>query len=725
MRKIIIFLFLLFTIQSLDAQVIEGHVLTRNGKHKDAVPYAQAQWKGASDGILADSTGHFELEVSPNTDTLIISAIGFESDTFIAKAGHRDFLLRTVISLEGVEVTKKLKASYLSTINVQQEEIISSKTMLKAACCNLAESFENNPSIEANFTDAVSGVKQIRLLGLQGTYTQMMIENIPDLRGLSGNYGMSYIPGTWIESIQVSKGSGTVVNGYESMTGQINLELAKPFRAEKLYFNAYGDNMGRGELNLNLSHKINPKWSTILLTHADGLFIKNDDNGDGFLDSPLGEQYSISNRWHYESGKRLESQLGVNALWNSRLGGQVRFDPEKDKGTMNAYGYGSQTRRLEAYAKAGVVFPEKPYRSIGSQYQFVHHGQDAYFGLKNYQGEENSLYANFIYQDIIRNTNHQFKTGLSVLYDHYNEQFMDSLSKRTELVPGIFGEYTFNHTEHFNVQAGLRVDYHNIFGWMLTPRLHARYAITHNTIVRASVGKGYRTPNVWVENAGLWLSSRKIVYLQRPEQEKSWNTGISLLQNFKLHDREGHLSADYYYTAFQNQYIADVDADPHKIFFYNLNGPAFAQSWQAEAGYEVLKGWDLLLAYKYNKVEVTQLNGLQLKSLTPVSRALFTTTYATKFEKWMFDATLARYGQSRLPGEPDSWSPAWYMANFQVTRNFKKWSVYAGSENLLNYMQMHPIMSAEDPFGPHFDASMIWGPLEGRKIYAGLRYKIK
>ncbi|MGZ5245390.1 MAG: TonB-dependent receptor plug domain-containing protein, partial [Bacteroidia bacterium] len=538
--------------------------------------------------------------------------------------------------------------------------------------------------------------------------------------------------GTWIESIQITKGAGSVVNGFESMAGQINLELIKPMESEKLLFNAYLDEMTRSEVNLNLSKVLNDKWSTGLLLHTDGAFMHADRNKDGFLDAPLQKQVNALNRWNYHDGKKWESQFGISGTYQKRQGGQTHFK-ESEKKLAHAYGIGIESKRGEAFAKLGRMFADKPYKSFGSMFSVTHHDQNSFFGLRDYNAKQSTFYTNLIYQTIIGNTFHKIKFGSSFIGDMYNEKFTDSAFKRNEWVPGVFSEYAYGDTSKISLVTGLRADYHNIYGLMITPRIHARLALGENTTMRASAGKGYRTPNIWMENSGLWASSRKVFILEKPSQEESWNYGASIIHNFSRNKQKGYISADFFRSEFVNQVIIDVDAKPQEVHIYNLDGKSFANSYQAEVAYDVLKNLNVKVAYKISDVKATYHGKLLEKPLVPQNRFLATAQYSTRFKKWVFDFTQSRQGKSRLPNtgsNPENfkraeYSTGYWMTNVQVTRNFKKFSVYAGSENMFDFRQPNPIISAENPFGPYFDASMIWAPVDGRRIYAGIRYKLE
>ena len=720
-------------------EMVRGIVIEKKADGKtETLIGATLRWENAKNGTSTDAKGEFSMSKSPQNHELIISSVGYKTDTLMV---HTLDFVTIYLKLQNAdlqEVVVKSEASTMDRMNPIHTEIITTKALAKAACCNLSESFETNASISVSYSDAVTGSKQIQLLGLSGNYVQTNVENIPAIRGLNTTFGLNYLPGTWLASIDVGKGAGSVVNGYESMTGAINVELAKPDVSEKLYLNFYGNNQGRAEVNLNSAHKINKKWSVGFLTHASTLQTKLDQNNDGFLDLPLYTQLNGINRWKYQSDKMM-AQFGVKALYEDRTGGQVNFNPDT-KGTYTGfYGFGSKTQRYEFFSKTAKLYQSKPYEGLGLIINGLYHDNVSFFGFKNYAGTEKSLYANLIYQNIFGNTNHQYKAGLSYLLDDYNEKYIDSTFKRTGSVPGAFVEYTETIPEKLVLVLGGRVDFHNLYGTRFTPRVHLKYDLNSDTHLRLSAGKGWRMPNAIAENFGMLVNSRQLSVNEVIRPEESWNFGLSLSKDFFLFGQKGTLVLDAYRTDFQNQLIVDMENSDF-VRFYNLKGRSFSNSFQAEVNYSPLKRMDIKLAYRIFDVQndvKTPTGELTLlpKQFVNRDRLLLNLAYATKFDKLKFDFTWQWNGSRRIPNfseghvhsitSPSVFAPAFSNINAQITKAFYKFDVYIGGENLNNFMQKDPILGAKDPFGKNFDASMVWGPVIGRMIYVGLRFKIK
>ncbi len=721
----------------LGAQTLSGRVFEQDDDNKkNPLPGANVYWLETMQGSATDPDGHFELP-APGTEknTLVVSYVGFQSDTLEIAEGQRhvEVILAAVTSLPETVITGWQPDKYISRMNPVSTEVITSGELLKAACCNLSESFETNASVDVNYADAVSGAKTIQLLGLAGIYTQMMSENFPNLRGLASAFGLGYVPGPWMESIQVSKGASSVMNGYESITGQINVEYKKPSTSEKLYLNLFADHMGRVEANANGAVKLNDRWSTALFGHYDERFVRQDMNHDLFIDQPLVKQLSFFNRWEFNGSKPWHIQFGAKILDESRTGGQMDYDknlPREEQSQI--YGIEIDTRRYEAFAKIGRIFEQRRETSFGFINSFSYHDQQTVFGLNDYVGDQVSWYSNFIFSTYIRTADHKINAGWSVNYDDFNEMFNDSAFRSKEVVPGLFAEYTFTVPEKLTLLAGMRVDLHSLYGTFVTPRLHVKYHPDEHTTLRISAGKGSRTAHIFAENTSMLVSSRDIIVSEPLKQEIAWNAGISINRQFKIGSRELALSADFYRTSFVNQIIMDMETDRHSIIFYNLKGKSYSNSLQIEATLNPVDRLDITIAYRLNDVKATYDGELLRKPLVNRYKGLFTASYKTKLNKWQFDVTAQLNGDSRLndthdnPEEyqrPDK-SPVYVILNSQISKFFRKWDLYIGVENLTGFTQKDPVIAADQPFGEYFDASQVWGPIVGQKVYAGVRVKI-
>ncbi len=735
---------LIFIALAVHAQVmITGYVYEKQkdqGRiHFEPLAGASVYWKDTQIGTTTDALGKFKLKRIPETNYLVISFVGYKSDTIRIVEGQKDIkvVLESIQVLNEVEITARQKSEYLDKLNPIKTEIISSEGLKRLACCNLSESFENSGTVDVSYSDAVTGAKHIQMLGLAGIYTQILGENMPLIFGLSNSYGLTYVPGTWMQSIQVSKGTSSVNNGFESITGQINTEFKRPHLSDPLFVNIYTNSEGRGELNADVARQLTEHVAVGLLVHTESQIMKNDHNNDGFLDIPLSKQLHLYNRWNLEKEGIYCIQYGIKALWDDKIGGQINFDPSKDKFTNNHYGIGIQTQKYDLEAKHGFYF-NRHETSIGIQTKAIYHNQDAYFGYNRYDATEQSIYTNVIFHTFIFEENHKIDIGSSYMFNHFNEYFkvtnIDTSWNRRYHIPGIFAQYTFDYQKILTFMLGFRTDYHSQYRWINTPRLHIKYDFTENTNVRLSVGKGCHLTYPVAENMSLMVSSRNWYFPTQLKPEEAWNAGISLNHKIKINDDKSiQINADAYRTEFLSQTIIDNITHPREVRIYQLNGKSYSNSFQLNITTSVIKHLDLTLIGRYNDVKQTYQGKLLQKPLSTPFKGLFTASYNTKFEKWQFDVTVQYVGKATIPdfsSNPFEYqltktSPDYTIIHFQLTRRFKKWEIYTGVENLTNFTQQKPIIAYDDPFGNYFDASVIWGPIMGRLYYAGLRYKIK
>ena len=671
-------------------------------------------------GTTTGTDGKFHLDLStPLPVKLKVSYIGFQPKSVDVK--DKTFLNITLsesIELKEVTVESKVNTTELSMLNPLQVQKISSQELQKAACCNLSESFETNATVDVTFSDAVSGAKQIQMLGLDGVYTQITQENAPLIRGLSSAYGLSYVPGTWIESIQVIKGAGSVINGFESFTGQINLEYFKPENADKLYWNFYTNSESKFENNLQYSKK-KGKWQSNLFTSINYHDKEIDEDKNGFLDMPHMKSFNILNRWVREDERHHLNFIG-RFLTENREGGQL-------DNIINPYKVIIDNTLMEFSSKTGFKMPDTPGKSFGIQTAFRRHQQDIKFGPTDYNSLQESAYLNIIRQTYLRHNHHVLKYGLSYYADRYNENYQQTEFDRTDLTTGLFTEYSYTSASQLVLVAGFRADYHNAHGLNYTPRLNLKLNPTEQTVVRLSAGRAMRIVNPIAENTNYFASSRTFEIEDDLDVELAFNYGVNVTHCFKLFEREATFNADAYRTQFTNQVVVDIE-DPSKLRFYNLDGESYSNSFQFDLNYELFERFDIKLAYKINQVYSTFDGMKKLSPLVPKNRALVNLAYATEqLNKWMFDLTWNYIGESRIPEHQlvdKTTSEPFYVINSQVTKKFKNFDVYLGGENLLSYRQESPILGSDDPYGDDFDASLIWAPVMGRLIYTGIRLKI-
>ena len=685
---------------------------------------------------------------------LSVSVYGQESNPLQTDSLDTPDTLKTQ-NLSDVTITSRRSgtrrlAGAVNGIVVNREELF------KAACCNLGESFTTNPSVDVNYSDAATGAKQIKLLGLSGTYVQMLTENLPNFRGAAAPYALDYVPGPWMKSIQVSKGSSSVRNGYESITGQIDVEYLKPDDDQGVTVNLFGNTMGRFEANADGNVHLNDRLSTELLAHYQNEWSHHDQNDDGFQDQPNVRQWNFQNRWKWR-GDHYLFHGGVGIIKEKREGGQTAHSSMM---SSQPYLIGVETDRYEGYMKHAFIIDPERGTNIALMGNASMHEMDASYGHKQYSVNEKNAYAQLLFETNFSDL-HNLSAGLSLNHDYLKQNLrslFEGVALRAEAVaampqatekettPGAYVQYTLNVDNKLTAMAGIRADHSSRYGTFVTPRFHVKYTPSDLVSVRLSAGKGYRTVHALAENNNLLASGRRMV-IDDLEQEAAWNYGISNSWYIPLFGKTLKLNAEYYHTRFIRQAVIDYDSDHTMIHVTNLDGKSYSNTVQIDATYPVVSGLELTAAWRLNDVKCTYGGKLMEKPLTSRYKGLLTASYKTPLGLWQFDATLQLNGGGRMPNyidhstlniEHDSssesatnngqWSmvngqsfPAYEQVSAQITRWFRHFSIYVGGENLTGFRQEQSIINAANPWSDTFDPTMVWGPVQGTMFYAGIR----
>ena len=766
MKKIGLILSLVWLVCASSYAHAWGTVLDDKG---EPLTGANVYWAGTTVGVATDIDGRFQLEPVKSTNLLVTSFMGYHNDTTEVSA-HSELTIVLVsdLVLEEVNITERKMAVLRSRVSALQTETITGEALCMAACCNLSESFENSASVDVAYSDAATGAKQIRLLGLSGTYVQMLTENTPNIRGLAQAFGMEYIPGPWMEAIQVSKGTSSVLNGYEAIAGQINVEYLKPQTQDPISLNAMISTETHAEVNATGGWDLNDKVSTGILFHAQNMSLELDHNHDGFLDMPKNTNVNLLNRWYVKTGD-YTGQFLVRGLYDRRQGGLTK---EATASASSPYKIDLNTWRVDGFMKNGYVFNPELGTSIGIIAAASYHNQQNGYGARQWNAAQTNAYLNAIFQtnfddseiDPWDDHQHKLAAGLSVNYDKYDEVLhSEHLSPityrldRWEVTPGVFAEYTYTYKDKVTLLAGIREDYSSTYGFFTTPRMNMRFAPFEWWTLRGSVGLGYRSPNAIADNAAYLASNRMYHFdVSKLTQERSMNTGLSTVFYIPMGKRELQLSGEYYYTKFLDGVIADMDRSLHGITLYNMHdvdgAQYFSHNWQVEANMEILRGWTMTAAFRYTDVKQTSFNSkqgeylLRDKPLQNKFKGIITTSYQTPLKTWQFDLTAQFNGPGRMPdgfvvpsGSKQYFTDAmgqvhhkWYPQLLgQITKYFRTWSIYLGAENITNFTQDNPIVGAVsehgyvDPSSTNYDASMIWAPIHGWKMYLGFRWALE
>lgn len=722
------------------AQQLQGTVVN---VQDEPLAGASVVLQGTSTGVVTNEFGRFLLNPGNSTKkVLIISFTGYQTDTIpVTDEPFVRVVLRLAAGSNNVLVQGYKRASYISSDPIKTE-VISTLELKKAACCDLAGCFETQSTVQPQTTNIVTNSKELRILGLSGIYNQVLIDGLPQIQALSYTYGISAIPGPMVENIFVSKGANSVLQGFESISGQINVMTKEPDKTDKLFLNAYINSFSEKHLNATFAFK-KKKWTNLTSFHMVQPANRVDNDNDDFLDLPLLTRYMVSNRWKKgdEDKWGWSTQMNIRYLNERRVGGQTFFDYHKDKGSTNAYGQTMDIQQPELWLKTAYRMNEK------HRFAFFLSGfyqtQQSFFGITAYNANQTNGYANLQYEFSYAGGN-VLKTGFSYRYMNLKEKihFTENSLNRTfagnyhkrEIIPGIFAENSmFTANGKLTWILGVRADHHNLFGWEVTPRTLLKWDFAKNLTLRGSVGKGWRTANVFSENIGMLVSSRNIIFEEPLNQEKAINAGVNATWKFRRTNVEGYVSVDFYRTSFQNQIFPDYDRSPLVAYISNFTGPSVSNSFQAEIGGTFYNRLSAKAGYVYLDVYQEKNKQKVVLPFNPEHRFNGSASFMPLSRKWHLDANIHWYGIQRLPDTKSNpviyqkagTSESYSLLNLQYTYTFPKFELYAGCENVFNFRQNQPIISWQDPFGPYFDTQFVWGPTRGREAYLGFRFMLK
>ena len=764
MKKIFTLLFFVFVCSTFAAaQKVSGKVYFLNSQgEKEAGAFTSVWWMEGKSAVEADENGVFTIrQLKGDNITLIASYVGYTQDTVklfengVNLIADKEivFNLKPANELESVTVTGRQQANFLSKTTSIKTEVISAAGLCKMACCSLAESFESSASVSVGYSDAVTGAKQIKLLGLSGSYTQMLDETRPVMRGLASPFGLTYIPGQWLESIQIAKGPSSVVNGLEAITGQINVEHRKPTAENPLFVNLFTNTNLRTEANVASSLQLNDKWSTVMMAHFSKDNMKHDENDDTFRDDPMTQQVNFDNRWLYFNPDGTQVRFGFKVMSDTRIGGHKDYEEgmnDREFGLGKAYGMGIwgneiHNKSVGGFFKLGIPLNEDQSKNIAFVADYSYYDMESTYGLKDFGGYQNMGFFNAMYHHDV-NENHKYTLGLSGRYDDIHSNYasykpsgnasspvadIKRLDFRTDdKVVGAYGEYTYTLDEKISLVAGFRADYSSMFGWQVAPRASFKYSFSDQTILRLTGGRGFRTPEVVTDNLGVLSSGRELKIADNLQAEDAWTFGGNFTQYFRIGDRENnYFSFDYFRTSFNHKVVYDWDTDMDNVVVYDFRDAtagtnrAYTDTYQFDLSLEPIERFTAIATFRYSNAKISMKDqGLVDAPMTSKYKAVLNLQYALPLNRWMFDATAQLNGPCTLPkfmggGE----SEVYPMFFAQVTKKINLVDVYVGVENIFGYTQENPIMNAHDAFGKNFNAAMVWGPLMGRMVYAGMR----
>ncbi|MGV8019270.1 MAG: carboxypeptidase-like regulatory domain-containing protein [Ignavibacteria bacterium] len=743
MKKIQLFLLLVFFASQLNAQ-ISSDVKTINGivygsapKEKEALEGAVIRWINTKKGTVTDHDGKFELAADGITDKrIIVFYVGYNKDTIdVEGKEYVEVLLKNTFSTQQIVVEGEVQSSFIDN-SEKKTEVITQMELKKDACCDLSGCFGKNASVDVAVTDILTNTKELKVLGLEGAYTQVLVDNMPIMSGLVTKFGVTSLPGTLINKIMISKGSNSVMQGYESISGIMNVLLKDYSNSDRFLLNGFMNSMLEKQVNLNGTAKIKD-WSTIASFQTVQEPRRVDKNGDSFLDAPLTTRYMLYNKWKYglKEDDNTNLTFAVKYLDEKRIGGQTNFDYNKDLGSDKIYGQTVNLQNGDVYARWGQkVGKENQLKVFASGSYF---NQESYYGITKYNAKQRDAYFSALYEFPVYEKSY-LRVGTSYKYQKINEdvKFLQPSAKtyagnyeKLESVPGVFSEASFEF-EGINtaVIAGLRMDFHNKYNTITTPRLLIRHQLTKQTVVRASVGTGFRTVNLFSEYANMLASGRDLIIPSELRPEKMVNYGVDILQYVTIGQVSGNINFDFYRTVFSNKIVQNFTLNPMAVTFINHDDAA-SNVFQVESNLTFFNNLDFKLAYKYID-QYHWHNGVKMEQeFNPKHRILSSLSYSPRDRNWNVNFTVQWFGKQVLPSTKDYpvefqrplESDPYAVVNGQISKNFRHFEVYGGIENLLDYTQTNPIIDPQNPFGRYFDTSYIWGPTNGRTFYFGFR----
>ena len=781
-------IFLLVAMLCLPMMVMAQRTLS--GKITDAnngqpLVGATLYWKNTTAGATSTTDGSYAIKRVSGFDTIVVDYLGYDIvEMEVAKeVATLDIELHpSAVDIDEVVVEGQQRGNYAKSSGITRDEQISFAGLCKMACCSLAESFENSASVTVGYSDAISGARQIKMLGLAGTYTQILDENRPIMQGAGATYGLSYTPGMWLNSIQVSKGVASVTAGHEAITGQINLEHRKPTDDERFFLNLYFDSELRPEINVSSAIPLtkDKSLSTVIMAHGSLDTATHDMNGDNFADMPKANQINVANKWLWQNKDGIQLRWGWKVVNENRLGGQMGYNKSQYEEMTNnfessIYGSAIHNRNINAYAKLGIpvgyerTFTGDPADAVQNNFAMIfdydNYLSDSYFGRSKVDVLENTFrfnatYAHYFTQRSSLNAGASFYARLmDDSYSHFgsaDDNIWSLANNGTLMEPGIFAEYTYQLDEKFSLVAGIRGDYALASAdyyveseearnkLLITPRTHIKWSITPRTTLRASAGLGYRRQNLITDNIWMMTTSREIIDLKglNNDMEAAATFGGSLSQTFRLAgDDQTTISFDYFRTQFLNTMVFDQETADNTILIYNTTGKSYTDNFQVDFNWTPFRGFDFFATFRYTNAKMTlERDGeeyLVERPLTSRYKGLINIQYAV--QRWVFDVTAQLNGPVRLPelgGDlvkaqtNPTLSPSYPMFFAQVSYKMSNLTLYLGCENIANYLQgvdgngNLPIVGGNAPYAEGFNSSQVWGPLMGRKFYIGLRLNI-
>jgi outer membrane receptor for ferrienterochelin and colicins len=745
----IIFLFLLCALSISAQTTIKGVVSSEN----ESLPYATVQIAELKKGVSTDENGYYTFENIPiGTYTILFSYTGFKTiSKKISLENQAEYTLNCTLSelntLDEVVLTGTLKAvSRLET--PVPVEVYTATFFKKNPTSNIFEALQNVNGVRPQLNCNICNTGDIHINGLEGPYTMVTIDGMPIVSGLSTVYGLSGIPNSLIERVEIVKGPASSLYGSEAVGGLINIITKKPETAPLFYADIFSTSWLETNIDIGTKYKISSKINSLLGINYFKYDNPIDNNNDNFSDVTLQDRISVFNKFSIERNSGKELSFAGRFFYEDRWGGEMQWN-KSFRGGTEIYGESIYTNRYELLGKYQLPLIE----NVTTTFSYTNHNQNSVYGDVFFLAKQEIAFAQITWDKKIKN--HDFLLGTAYRYQFYNDNTTATIQPDKSKIVSLFIQDEISFNEKQSLLLGSRYDYNSIHGSIFTPRIAYKYKPTPNDIFRINAGTGFRIVNLFTEEHAALTGSRDVIITENLNPEKSYNININYLRKFEMANSvHSVLEFSSWYTHFDNQILPDYDTNPNQIIYSNLNG--YSKTYGITANAEFIFPFGLK-----TMVGITALESKNKRDgivSSPILTEKFSATWGITYDipKWhlSIDYTGNLYGPMRLPllGDLDprrEYSPFWSIQNIQFTyKKINRLELYAGIKNLLNWTpnKNNPFLvaRANDPFdkevvfdtngnavatpnNPYaltFDPSYVFAPNQGIRGFLGLRYKL-
>ncbi len=746
--KYFTFLIIILSSTSFYAQNVKGKVIS-NG---ESLPYVNIYIKGTTKGAISKEDGSYNIgNVKAGTYTVVASFTGYRTQKKVITITTEDSivnfdLLESEI-LDEVIVTGTLKAVSRLESSVPVE-VYSPTFFKKNPTPNIFDALQNINGVRPQLNCNVCNTGDIHINGLEGPYTLVMIDGMPIVSGLSTVYGLSGIPNSLIEQVEVVKGPASSLYGSEAVGGLINIITKLPEHAPLVFADGFVSSWGEANLDVGLKANINNKANMLLGVNYFNYSNPIDNNNDNFTDVTLQDRISVFQKWSFKRKNNRLLYLAGRYFYEDRWGGEMQWNPSF-RGSTEVYGESIYTSRFEIIGNYQLPISEK----VNFQFSYSDHDQDSFYGDTEYKAKQRIGFSQLIWDKPLEH--HDLLFGLAARYNFYNDNTAATVQADEVTIPSIFVQDEITLSKKQRVLLGLRYDYDNRHGSILTPRIAYRFKPTENDIFRINAGTGFRVVNLFTEDHAALTGARDVVITEALEPEQSYNINLNYLKKF--YTKSGFLvtlDASAWYTYFTNAIIPDYDTNPNQIIYDNLDGNSISKGFSLNLDAVFASGISASVGTTFQDVSQKENDIKTRQILTERFTGVWSLSYKNFPTHLTFDYTGNIYGPMRLPllGELDprrEYSPTWSIQNIQLTYGgISNFEIYGGVKNILNWTpnrgnpfiiarandpfdkdvtfdaEGNAIATANNPYALTFDPTYVYGPNQGRRVFFGLRYTL-